>query len=81
MTRPIHEIAAEIRRDWKPVNYAAAPYLDAMADLDTLAADRYGCDSALSIVLYFLGNASAWRGDVARRIKVELYAMLKGPRQ
>ena len=76
MTRPIHEIAAEIRRDWKPVNYAAAPYLDAMTDLDTLA-DRYGSDSARSIILYFLGNASTWRGAVARRVKAELYAMIK----
>jgi hypothetical protein len=34
--RNISEIAAEIRRDWKKVNYAAAPYLQAMQCLNTM---------------------------------------------
>ena len=29
-------------------------------------------DSGRSIVRYFLGNAGAWRGDVAKAIKAEL---------
>jgi hypothetical protein len=73
---PICTLAAEIRQDWKTVNYAAVPYLNAMADLDTMQ-DHYGCDGARSIVAYFLSNASTWRGETAKRIKKELNQMLK----
>jgi hypothetical protein len=38
---------------------------------------RYYDDSAESVVLYFLSNASGWRGDDAKRIKSELRDMLK----
>jgi hypothetical protein len=74
--RPIHEIAREIRRDWgAKVNYAAKPYLSSMLELTSI--DDYDLtDSARGIVARFLGNASSWRGDVARRVKVELKAML-----
>ncbi len=57
--RPIYEIA----RDWKKVNFAAVPYLRAMHELDGM----YGYDTAKSIVLYFLSNASTWRGPDASR--------------
>ena len=73
-TRPLYEIAAEIRRDWKKVNYAAVPYLDALSSLDGIEGN-YGYDSAKSVVLYFLGNAQGWRGDVAKRVKAELKAL------
>jgi hypothetical protein len=73
--RSLREIAREIRREWRPVNYAAAPYLDAMSELDKIS-DRYYQDSADSIVRYFLSNASTWRGDTARRVKAELKGML-----
>jgi hypothetical protein len=74
--RPLHLIAADIAANWRPVNYAAAPYLDAMRSLATLA-DHYGCDPADHIVRYFLSNARSWRGEHARRIKAELNDMLK----
>jgi hypothetical protein len=74
--RPLYQIAAEIRRDWKKVNYAAKPYLDAMGSLDTIN-DNYGYDSGKSVVLYFLSNAASWRGEVAKRIKAELKNMCK----
>lgn len=73
--RSLRDIAREIRREWRPVNYAAAPYLDAMSELDKIS-DRYYEDSADSIVRYFLSNASTWRGDTARRVKAELKGML-----
>jgi hypothetical protein len=38
-------------------------------------ADQFGMDSGRSIILYFLANASAWRGEVARRIKKELKSL------
>lgn len=74
-TRPLHIIAREIRADWPRVNYAAEPYLRAMASLDTVR-DRYGYDSGAEIVLRFLGNAQSWRGETARRVKAELRAAL-----
>ena len=77
MLRPIHVIAQEIRKDWaSKVNYGAVPYLQAMGTLDSIT-DSYGQDSAKGIVLYFLSNASSWRGDVAKRVKLELKAMVK----
>jgi hypothetical protein len=75
-TRPLHEIAKEIRADWKSVNYAARPYLEAMGDLDKIT-DNYGQDDARSIVRYFLTNASSWRGPKAKEIKAELTKMVK----
>lgn len=79
-TRPLSEIASEIKKDWKQVNYAARPYLWAMGSFNTID-DTFGYDSARSVVLYFLSNASSWRGDVAKRVKAELKAHLKGGRK
>lgn len=76
MPRKLYEIANEISSDWKNVNYAAKPYLNAMYALDTVD-QKYGMDGGRSIVLYFLSNASSWRGETARRIKAELKGMLK----
>ena len=79
--RPLNVIAREIRTDWgragKGVNYAAAPYLEAMARLWSIKEDYYQ-DSGASVVRGFLGNAGTWRGDVARRVKAELKAILEG---
>ena len=75
--RTLGDIAREIRRDWRKVNYAAAPYLEAMHGLGDIN-EKYGYDSARGIVSYFLNNASSWRGETAKRIKAELRAMLKG---
>lgn len=73
--RPIYEIASEIRKDWsaqgKGINYAAKPYLSAMMGLDTIAGS-FGADSGKSTVLYFLSNASTYRGETAKRLKAEL---------
>jgi hypothetical protein len=73
--RPLHEVARDIRNDWKNPYFGAKPYLDAMATLDSIN-DNYGWDSADSIVRYFLGNASTWRGETAKAIKKELKAMV-----
>lgn len=77
--RTISEIAREIARTWPKVNFAAVPYLDAMKSLGTLA-ENYYQDTAESVVLYFLSNATTWRGEDARRIKAELNAMVKAHR-
>ncbi len=72
--RPLYVIAQDIRANWPKVNYAAVPYLDAMATLETIEQNYY-YDTGKSVVLYFLANAGSWRGDVAREIKKELKAM------
>lgn len=76
MSRPLHEIADEIRKTWPKVYFGAVPYLDAMRYMDTVS-DQFGADNGKGIVLYFLDNAKTWRGDDARRIKAELKAMVK----
>ena len=76
MARPLYEIAAEIDANWSKVNYAAAPYLQAMAEIDKIT-DNYGAASAKSIVLYFLSNASTFRGEKAKELKNELKALTK----
>lgn len=74
--RPLYDIANEIRKDWKKVYFGAVPYLQAMAQLQSVN-DDYGMDSGKSVVNYFLSNASTWRGDTARRVKKELKDMVK----
>jgi len=74
----LYELAREVRRDWKNINYAARPYLDAMSDLIGLT-DAFSYDSGDSIVRYFLSNASSWRGQRAREVKAELQRRLKLP--
>lgn len=77
MSRKINEIAKEIRGDWMKVNYAAVPYLEAMEQLESVD-QKYGWDSAPSIIRYFLANARTWKGEVAKRVKKELNAMIEG---
>lgn len=74
--RTLSAIAREISRDWTNVWFGAVPYLEAMRSLDSIN-DKYYEDTGRSIVAYFLGNANTWRGPVARRIKLELKALLK----
>jgi hypothetical protein len=72
--RPLREIAAEIKANWPKPYFGAVPYLEAMSELDQIT-DKYYDDSALEIVLYFLSNATTWRGEKARAIKKELKAI------
>lgn len=77
MPRDLSTIALDIRMTWPKVYFGAVPYLDAMTTLTDIRGN-YGQDDARSIVLYFLSNATTWRGDNARRIKAELKTLLKG---
>lgn len=74
--RDLSDIAANIEANWPKVNYAARPYLDAMYSLKSIH-DTYGCDSAESIVRYFLSNASSFKGEAAKTLKTELKQLLK----
>lgn len=74
--RPIHEIARDIKLNWQNPYFGAVPYLEAMFTLTGIT-DKYGYDTAKSIILYFLANASTWRGDTAKKIKSELKNLVK----
>jgi hypothetical protein len=73
--RTIHQIAKEIKQEWKNVSPYAKPYLDAMTEIESINGMYYE-DTARSVVTYFLANAQYWRGDKAREIKKELNKIL-----
>ena len=75
-SRPIYEIAEEIASCWRNPAVPALPYLEAMLELSSVK-DMYGADDAESVILYFLSNATGWRGPDAQRLKAELKAALK----
>jgi hypothetical protein len=68
-------IAGVTRKNWRPVNPAAEPYLQAMFSLESIN-DKYINDDGRHVVGYFLANAREWRGDVARMVKAELKARI-----
>jgi len=75
--RPLNKIAAEIVTLWRysppsvNVRRFALPYVRAMLELESCS-DMYGMEYGDMIVAHVLSNAAHWRGDDARRIKVEL---------
>lgn len=74
--RTLSQIANDISKSWTKPYFGAVPYIQAMKELNSIS-DNFGCDGAKSIVLYFLANASTWRGEDAKRIKDELKALTK----
>ncbi len=77
MQRPIFSIAKDIREEWgSKVYFGAKPYLDAMMFLSNKN-DKYGLDDAENIILYFLSNASTFRGERAKELKQELKDVIK----
>ncbi len=73
------DVAIIIELNWSKVNFAAVPYLKAMRAMVNIT-DKYYEDDGTSIVAYFLGNATTWRGPVAKAVKAELNRRLKGAR-
>jgi hypothetical protein len=78
MARPINLIAMDISMNWENISVHAKPYLDAMFDMRRIEEPYYYESDCKSTLLYFLSNATGWRGEDARRIKKELNAMCKG---
>lgn len=74
-TRPISQIAKQIKLTWPKPYYGAVPYISAMLNLETIK-DHYYQDSARTIINYFLANATTWKGDDAKRLKAELKEVL-----
>ena len=62
----IPQLAGMIRKDWDNINANIEPYLVAMEQFDDAK------DNKEVIVLHFLCNAIAWRGNLAETIKKEL---------
>ena len=75
MSRMICEIARDIKKDWVKINPYAMAYLKPMMNICTVD-DNYGLDDARSICLYFLSNASGYRGGRAKELKGELKSLL-----
>jgi len=75
--RPIYSIAKDIKRVWVKPYFGAKPYLDAMTELNSID-DQYIHDDARSIIMYFLANASTFRGNDAKVLKAELKNLMKG---
>ena len=67
--RTIETIAADIARTWHKPTIYAKPYLEYMIN-------PWGHETSRDAALYFLANASAWRGEDAKRLKAELKAAL-----
>jgi hypothetical protein len=77
MQRSISSIARDIKRVWAKPYFGAKPYLQAMEYLDNIN-DKYIYDDARSIIMYFLANASTFRGNDAKVLKQELKNLMKG---
>ncbi|WDD90398.1 hypothetical protein Bsp3421_000235 (plasmid) [Burkholderia sp. FERM BP-3421] len=76
--RRLSEIAAEVRKDWHPINNGAAVIaLDAMASMGSISAPYFLEPHGYGVVSSFLNNAKGWHGPVARRVKAELRAMFR----
>jgi len=73
--RQVNTIAFDIKKHWKKPYFGAIPYLEAMTHLHTVN-DMYMYDDGKSIVRYFLANSSTFRGEEAKRLKLELKSLL-----
>lgn len=73
--RLISHIARDIRIDWKNVKYSAKPYLDALTQVHDVN-DQFGYDDARSLIRYFLANASTYKGENAKKYKLELKQLI-----
>lgn len=82
--RKIYEIAAEIKKVWVDkdgktnIHPWAKPYFDAMTELSE-PTDMFYLDTAKSIVIYFISNATSFKGEDATRLKNELRVMFNLP--
>jgi hypothetical protein len=72
----VSEIAHAIAKDWQNISPYAKDYLNAMKEIRDINGAYYA-DSAKSVVLYFLANASTYRGENARAYKALLKEMVK----
>lgn len=70
------QCVSAIGRDWKNISPYAKPYYEAMCTMEN-ENSSYMFDSGKSIILYFLSNASSWKGEVAKEVKNSLKKLSK----
>ena len=59
--------------NWKNPYFGARPYIEALSGIESRDPNaRFGYEDAKGLILYFLSNATAWRGETAREVKAEL---------
>ncbi len=76
-SRPIHEIAKDIRKDWTKIDPRTNEYLKCLERMDRVN-DMVGMEYGDMVVAHFLAFAAPrWRGEVARKIKAELNLVLQ----
>ena len=73
--RPVYKIAEDILNDWQAPYFGARPYLAAMLTINN-ELEQYGQDSAKTVILYFLSNATTYRGSKAKELKKELQKLI-----
>jgi len=73
----ISSIAAIVRADWKNPYFGAVPYINSMLNIHTHKDEGFGFDMPNEQVIYFLSNASTYKGEQAREIKKELKRRIK----
>jgi len=73
--RPVYKIAEDILNDWTAPYFGARPYLTAMLTINN-ELEQYGQDSAKTVILYFLSNATTYRGSKAKELKKELQKLI-----
>ena len=74
--KPLSYTAQIIRDNWNNPSPYALPYIEAMAQINSIEDNDYA-DTAHSVVIYFLANAQTWRGDTARLVKAHLKSLVK----
>lgn len=72
----IKDIAQFIIDDWSKTDKVPKNYLEPMLKIKTLN-EMYGADTAYSVVVYFLSNASRWKGFNAKVTKQYLKTLLE----
>lgn len=75
-TMTISDIARVVNKHWPKPYFGAVPYIQSMTACETLDS-RFIAEDGKTQVLYFLSNATTWRGEVARLVKAELNRRLK----
>ena len=71
----VADIALAIRSEWKTINPYASEYLKALEDIHTQGGGYYYADTVSSAILYFLSNATGYRGENAAYYKACLRVM------
>lgn len=78
MPRTFAQIAKDIKIAWPKINPYAKNYLNALMEINSSdPTAKYYLDEAGDIALYFLSNATSFRGEQARKLKQELKDLIK----